>query len=304
MKVQEETYDVGVLVARFQLHELHEAHRALVDHVVSHHSKVLLVLGAAPVPVTQNNPLDISARRQMMRERYPDIDIAYIKDVNDDRLWSKRLDQVIESHITPRQTAVIYGGRDSFIDHYSGRFPTQELVQESWVSGKFVREQIARSATVASPQFRAGVIWAAYSRHPTSFQTIDVAVFNEPEDAVLLGKKEFEKAWRFLGGFVEPKSGSLEQNARREVMEEAAIAITDPWYIMSTPIDDWRYRNEADGIMTALFGAKYQSGRPTPGDDIDQVKWFDLQTLTPADVMPEHHPLLEAVIAAAQRRAH
>lgn len=301
---QEEPYDVGVLVARFQVHRLHEAHKALIQHVIDHHGKVIIILGLAPTAGTKNNPLDYAARSQMIREAFPTVTTAFVKDIGDDRLWSRRLDQVIEQLLTPTQSAVIYGGRDSFIEHYSGKHPTRELVQESWVSGTAMRKEIQRSETIGTEDFRAGVIWATTNRYRTSFQTVDVAILDGDHKRVLLGKRDWEKGYRFIGGFVEAKSPSLEANVRREVHEEAGIAITDPWYIASMAVAEWRYRNEEDGMMTALFGAEYQSGKPTPGDDIDEVKWFDLDSLTSWDLVPEHHPLLAALQAALKAPQH
>jgi len=33
--------------------------------------------------------------------------------------------------------------------------------------------------TIDSLEFRSGVVWAAYNRFPTTFPTVDIAIFNE-----------------------------------------------------------------------------------------------------------------------------
>jgi bifunctional NMN adenylyltransferase/nudix hydrolase len=271
-------YDFGVIVARFQVHELHPAQRDLIEHVRQNHDKVVILLGLSPLPTTLNNPLDFEARKQMILADFPDVNVLYIRDQFDDEVWSRKLDEIVNDIGLPGQSVVLYGGRDSFLPHYKGQFPTRELkdTEDRFLSGTAVRRAIGKAATKGSPDFRAGVIWASQARFPTAYQCVDIAILNEDGTKVLLGRKPNEKKFRFIGGFSDPRSLSLEEDARREVMEEAGVDITDPEYVGSTRVDDWRYRNEPDCIKTALFKCKYRSGRPQPGDDIEEVRWFTL----------------------------
>ena len=291
MQTAEEQYDVGVIVGRFQVHELHAAHRELIDYVCERHEKVIIFLGLSPLMVASNNPLDFEARKQMLLAEYPEVTVLYVKDVFDDEVWSSNLDSQIADLVTPGQTVVLYGGRDSFIAHYKGVFPARELTQSTFMSGTAQRKAIARSRVKASPEFRAGVIWASQARFPTAYTTVDIAILNN-KDQLLLGRKAGEKLYRFIGGFSDPKSPSFEADAIREVREETSLEVGDLKYIGSTVVDDWRYRNEPDGIKTMMFTAKYLHGRPTPGDDIEEVRWFDL---LPGQhtIMPTHRPLME-----------
>ncbi len=50
-------------------------------------------------------------------------------------------------------------------------------------------------------------------------------------------------------------------------------------YEKSFRVDDWRYRSEADKIITSLFSTDFISGDPTGSDDIAEVKWFKLEEL-------------------------
>lgn len=297
-------FDVGVIVGRFQVPELHDAHRALIQHVKDAHDKVIVVLGLAPV-VTIENSLDFESRKQMLLDEFSSLTVMYVKDVNDDKLWSKRLDEIVKNLITPSQSALIYGGRDSFIPFYAGQFETRELKLKAWTSGTEIRKQIARSSTIATADFRKGVVWAASSRFPTSFATVDVAVFNDDETELLLGKKSYETKFRFFGGFTDPADSSYEAAARREVMEEAGITITDPKYVTSMNIDDWRYRGTSDQIKTMFFKTHLLSGRPTPGDDIAQVRWFTVPEIVidwPVLIVDTHWPLLHAVVPNIDRK--
>lgn len=297
MHPAQEQYDVGVIVGRFQVHELHQAHLDLINYVCERHEKVVIFLGLSPLMVSTNNPLDFEARKQMILAHFPDVNVLYIKDVADDEVWSKRLDAMIEDLITPAQSVVLYGGRDSFIDHYKGRFPTQELTQAVFMSGTAERRAIARSRARGSSEFRSGVIWASQSRFPTVYTTVDVAIFNEDRSKILLGRKPNEKLLRLIGGFADPRSSSFEHDARREVAEEAGIEVGGLEYIGSVNVDDWRYRNEPDCIRTMLFTGKYLHGRPTPGDDIEEVRWVPFggpRHFPPMfEIVPEHRPLME-----------
>jgi len=290
MKRKKEKTDVGVLVGRFQVDDLHEAHQDLIDSVAADHEKVLIFLGLSPARVTRNNPLDFEARKQMILSKYPDIKVFYIKDVGNDEKWSRRLDEQISDNIRPTSTVTLYGGRESFISHYVGKYETCEMEQESYVSGSEIRKKIG-DRVKASPDFRAGVIWAAHNQYPKVHPTVDIAIWDEKKEKLLMARKENEDLYRFIGGFAQGKT-TFEENARREVEEEAHIEVSEPRYLESHYVDDWRYRREADGIVTILFEAIHTFGKPTPDDDICELKWFDEKTLSDEDVVKEHRPLL------------
>jgi len=296
MQTATEQYDVGVIVARFQVHELHEAHRDLIRHVCEQHEKVLVVLGKAPLPSSVSNPLDFEARKQMLLDEFPHVTVLYINDQPDDSVWSRKLDDLVIDFKGPLQSAVLYGSRDSFIPYYDGRLPVRELISDSIMSGEAVRKQIARSSTRKSADFRAGVIWATQNRFPTVYTTVDIAILDTPVERILLGRKPNEKLFRFIGGFADPKSDSFETDARREVGEEAGVEVEGLEYIGSCVVDDWRYRREPDCIKTLLFAGRYQFGRPTPGDDIEEVRWFPLE-VSESQIIPTHRPLLRMLRA-------
>ncbi len=294
MEVKTESYDVGVIIGRFQVHELHDAHIDLIQTVCDKHEKVIIFLGLSPLMVTRENPLDFESRKQMLLERFPDVNVLYVKDQYSDEVWSKKLDEQIEDLVSPGQSVVLYGGRDSFLPHYLGKHPTLELVPEAYYSGTEIRKSISRKVK-ASPDFRAGVVWAAHSQFPTVYTTVDVAVYNEDWTRLLLARKAHEKEYRLIGGFADVRSPSFEADARREVQEEAHIAITDPQYVGSFLVDDWRFRREVDKIKTLLFRAKLLSGSPRPDDDIAEVRWFDIDTLNLRDIVPNHREMIEAL---------
>jgi bifunctional NMN adenylyltransferase/nudix hydrolase len=108
-----------------------------------------------------------------------------------------------------------------------------------------------------------------------------------------LARKPDEKKWRFIGGFSDPTSVSLEEDAKREVQEEAGVEVGNITYLGSTLINDWRYRGEIDKIKTALFVAKYVFGKPEGADDVAEVKWVSMNNLNKADIVEPHHVLID-----------
>lgn len=269
---------------------------------MSRHKKVIVVLGVAPVANTINNPLDFESRKQMLMSAYPGLTVLYVKDVNDDLFWSSQLDSIITDVKGPTQSVLLYGSRDSFIDAYCGRFDTYELPTHHVQSGTSLREQIGKAAH-DSPEWRAGVIWASRNRFPTSFQVVDIAIFNRDHSHVLLGHKPGELTWRLIGGFADPDSETLEDDARREVMEEAGVRVHGLEYVGSFTIDDWRYRGEPDSMKSALF-IGWTDEEPSASDDIDDVKWVAVEELDPTayfPIMDNHRPLVTKALMAANR---
>lgn len=293
MKRKYKKTDVGVLVGRFQVDNLHEAHIKLIKGVVDEHEKVIIFLGLSPARVTRNNPLDFESRKQMILDEFPDVNILYIKDNPSDEAWSKNLDEQIADLVGPTSTVTLYGGRESFIRLYHGKYPTCELEQESYVSGSEIRQKVSKKVK-SSPEFRAGVIWGAYNQYPKAIPTVDIAIWNDKSDSLLLARKKDEELYRFIGGFAQ--NGPYEVEARREVSEEAHIEISDPQYLGSHVVDDWRYRREVDKIVTMLFEAKHVFGKPTPDDDIYELRWFEVKKIKEEDLVKEHRPLLKMLL--------
>jgi len=265
---------IAVIIGRFQIHQLHEAHCGLIEEVLSNHKRVILFLGVSPVIGSTFNPLDFNSRKLMIQEKYPELVILSLPDTRDDETWSKNLDSRVRE-IFPIGNVLLYGSRDSFIPHYKGQFETTELEQRIYVSAREIRKQISEEIK-SSSEWRAGVIYGSYNRYPISYQTVDVAVFNDDESQILLARKPEENKYRFVGGFVNPDDNSLEQAASREFKEETGSDILITSYIGSFRILDWRYKSERDKIMTTLFKAKYTSGHLSPSDDIEELRWFNV----------------------------
>lgn len=130
-------------------------------------------------------------------------------------------------------------------------------------------------------------------RYPTSFQTVDVAVFTPDNKQIILCKKKGSDLWQFPGGFADPKSMSLEVDAIREIKEETCVDIDYPVYIGSSLIDDERYRGTENSIKTALFCAHMVKGYPKAQDDIVEAKLFHIKRIDHTMVVNKHRILWE-----------
>ncbi len=137
-------------------------------------------------------------------------------------------------------------------------------------------------------------------KYPTSFQAVDCIILDRSERNILLGKKKDQDKWRFIGGFVDPSDISLEAAADRELGEEVIGIVSNkqPSYVGSFRVDDQRYKDSVDKIMSAVFSihlSKY-SDSLRGGDDIEFVKWFSLEEVEDnyeKIIMPEHFPIVE-----------
>jgi bifunctional NMN adenylyltransferase/nudix hydrolase len=284
-------YEIGVVVARFQVHKLHDGQRNLLDMVYKNHKKVIIFLGISVIPGTKNNPLDFASRKAMIQEAYPKAVVLPLKDNRSDAKWSQVLDSEIKTPYGDL-SAVLYGSRDSFIPYYSGKNPVIEYTTDVFYSGTEVRKEVSREI-LASEDFRAGVIHATYAARPVTYPTVDITVYNE-KGQILLAKKPNEDFYRFIGGFVDRTDENWEQAAKREFSEETGgNAVIDCLsYVCSGAVNDWRYGKTESGIMTTLFIGKFLWGRIEPSDDIASLHWVEPKNINvDKDIMVEHRDL-------------
>lgn len=284
------TTDIGVIVGRFQTNELHAGHKEIIQQVISSHDKVIIFLGISQAINTKRNPLDFITRKLMIEHAFPTGISAILPliDKYSDSVWSKQIDYKVRE-VFPTGSVTLYGSRDSCLSSYLGDFKTLELSPSMYISATNIRESVSKK-TLQSSDFRAGVIYSVYSSYPTAYPTVDLLIFKGGN--VLLGKKDGENMWRFIGGFVDPTDLSLEAAAKREGYEETGLELANFKYLFSSKINDWRYSKVADkGIITTVFSCDFIFGSPSPGDDIAALKWFTLEELKTnySDILIEGH---------------
>lgn len=289
----------AVIVARFQVPYLHEGHVALLNSVKEKHNKVVIVLGVSPLKSSRRNPFDFYTRERMLKQFDPSLVVLPLKDMQSDISWSYQLDDLIQSSF-PNEKFLLYGSRDSFIPNYHGRLQTEELTSQSDFSGTAVREEVS-DKVMDSEHFRLGINYACQNQYTKVYPTVDIAVLRNDSTEILLGRKPNMNEWRLPGGFADATDISFEAAAQRELKEECVGIETDEMrYVASTLIDDWRYRSETDKIITTLFYTNYLSGEAKAGDDLQDVKWFNIaslqQMMTEKQIAEAHIVLIKLLL--------
>lgn len=287
--------DTGVIVARFQVPELHPGHRHLINHVKQIHSNMLIVLGNHGGLRTNHDPLTIPERTAMIREscNWPNLRIESLRDhpFSHDR-WSDWLDELVTSKF-PGHGAIMYGSRQSFLDVYSGKFKKQSVAPLDESSGTAQRAAIQPSSAMSA---REAVIYNEMHRPSIAYSAADVAIVDDARERVLgITKHWFDGLWSLSGGFVDPeKDRHDEDTARRERGEEVLGVTTSDVYLKlgdRIRVDDPRYRKSKDKIFSQLFVTQFRGGSPGAGDDAKGVRWFERDELESMFV-PWHQPLV------------
>lgn len=300
MKSIEPEATVGVIIGRFQVPNLHAGHKELIYSILDRHKKVVVLLGSTPgVLVTRRQPMDFMTRKLMLEEEFHHrLIILPLQDMPDDQDWSEQVDSKIIETFGDHTSVNLYGSRDSFIPHYKGKFHTIALQDSVELSGTEIRKEVSDEVR-QSEDFRKGVIYAAFNKHPTVFPTVDIVAFDSTKEKVALGRKRTdpEGKWRFPGGFLDPRQDScLEDAALREAREEIGdMDFHSPFYLGSTIINDWRYRSEVDSIITSVFEVHARYGAIQAGDDLQEARWFKIDELNEDMICPGHQPILKMI---------
>jgi bifunctional NMN adenylyltransferase/nudix hydrolase len=270
---------IGVIIGRFQVPELHPGHIDLLETVNGLSEKMVILIGTTVAKNTQRDPLDYNTRELMLSNAYWFADIHPLADQKTNEYWSESIDNLLLG-LYPNDDITLYGMRDSFIPCYAGKIPVVELPAKDTSYNATVLRKLAGQKPIDHPYFRMGCIYQSIHRYPISYQAVDLAILNPSADQILLGRREHETQWRFPGGIVDPTDSSLETAIAREAAEEVPGAqLTRFEYISSRRVKDYRYINREDQIMTAFYQAFYMGGEVRAGDDLFEVKWFDIKDL-------------------------
>ncbi len=296
---------VGVVVGRFQVDELHDGHMRLLTLVNVTHENMLVLVGVRPAEPSDTNPLNFMDRYTMIREKFPTALVLPIMDKRDDKVWSRQVDSLIDATYGYGTGAVFHVGRDSFQDHYHGKFRVEEHdfgIDD--VVAKDIRNEI-KDRTLTTAEGRAGAIKAAMNQTHRTTMMVDMFMVRpdgEGDFEILMGKKEGEDLWRLPGGRVDPGE-SFAHAAAREMFEETGMAtsggVVNWTYIGDFNIEDWRCRDtDRVSYRTVLMTAEYFSGKAEGADDLPEVQWIrrDAFALNEKMVVEEHVHLITAGI--------
>jgi len=294
---------VGVVIGRFQTHELHGGHLELLDLVRdAHPGEFLILLGVGRTPATSRSPLPFRARADMLRAVYPTAVILPLRNCRTDEQWSESIDEKITSVFEYRK-ATIYSGRDGCLNSYCGRHKTTAILSTVDSESATERRDAVSVAPIDSPDFRAGVIYAISNHPPRIYNTVDMALMRHVNDfgfqgmEILLGQKVDDgEFWRLPGGMVDYTDETYVNAAVREACEETGLCpgIRAFKYVCDMTISDWRGAADSDvKYHTTLFTAMCPISFAQAGDDLVAVKWFSLSQAQ-QDIAPAHLPLIRA----------
>lgn len=287
---------VGVVIGRFQVHELHAGHRMLLNEAAKH-GKMLVLIGVSPRLVTRDDPLDYASRERMLREAYPQASVSPLYDQPTDEGWSITLDRTINA-MFPVDRPKLYGGRDSFRSHYDGKHEYAEIDEIQVLSGTDLREQVG-NVIQSSRDWRAGAVYAAFNQYPRINPCVDIAILRKGENGtqVLIGKRDRDMGKsRFPGGHIDPTDLCAEDAAKREAMEETGVEITNLRYVCQRKVGSWL--NTTNYVVyTTLFAADYVFGAAKANDDIDEVRWVTIEALQNTSLVNDHVQLAKELKA-------
>ena len=288
---------IGVLVGRFQTPVLLDGHREVIaKFLATKHEKHVVILGIPATKATRHNPFDFNSRKRMLQNEYgSQFDIMYLKDCNDDAEWSRQLDGMIAQM---SDKATIYGVEGNVASKYHGAYGVASLETTAYSNWQESCKSQGRMQYDLE-SWMQGVAWATQQRYPTAYATVDCAIFDDDTMTKLwMARKPQEPYYRFVGGFVDPNlDDSHEDAAIREAREETCMDCEVKQYLGSYKIDDWRYRDEDDKIITSLFAMVRRGGVPHPHDDVEELRLVDLRDI-PDDlnIMPEHRAMFDSLV--------
>lgn len=278
---------VGVVIGRFQTPHLHKGHCSVLSRA-GEQNHLLVFVGVHGTPGAYGQELDFSTRKLMIQKKFPKAIVLPLRDCPVDEMWSKQLDRKI-SEIFPFSPVSFYYGRDSFLPHYMGRYKTFiEVEEEKSYNATALREECYRKIS-HMPDFRHGVFYGLANRFPTVSPTVDIAITRDDYTKVLLGKKNDGRGWRFPGGFIDIADESAEAAAAREAVEETNLYLLpeNAEYICSRKVKDWR-NTARNSVMTYFYHFEYLHGHAKAGDDLSEIKWFEIEQLKNVHIVDEH----------------
>jgi len=288
----------AVVVGRFQVSKLHHGHIALLD-AANRHEQLIIVVGVHPLPASCDNPLDFVSRHGMLKRAYPEAVIIPLEDTPSDQRWSQQLDALIQQHARNPLEVILYAGRDSFADSYSGIYPIRGINAVEEHSGRNMRQQLGQQSA-SSEDFRHGVIYATHRFRSRFHLTVDIAVLCSFKNEIhlLLGQKANRAdAWRFPGGFVDANDESSEAAARRELTEETGLETCEKFSLIGNyRVKDWRESHEQH-FFTCFYLVWVEHQSLEAADDLSLIQWHSIDEVPRLNFADGHGKLADALLS-------
>lgn len=136
----EKKESTAVIIGRFQVPYLHLGHIYLISHALQNYDKVVVLMGTTEEK-DERNPYSALERSGVIWRVFPQVNVRMIRDYpEDDEMWSYFVDRRASMFPNP----VLLHSRDSFKDHYKGKYPLKEIPELPGYSGTKLREEVKR----------------------------------------------------------------------------------------------------------------------------------------------------------------
>lgn len=188
-----------------------------------------------------------------------------------------------------------------------------EVFLESLGDTKTLKQEVGISEDIG-----ADIAQQVENHYPIIYPTVDVAIVRLPteeeesadsqynyvnDNFILMGRKGATQKFSFVGGFVDKADPSYEDAAEREVYEETGWKLSKDHYsyIFSQKVEDPRYKNTKDGIMTMFFEVyTRETSLPDmdkiPDKEFKEFKWVRAHKSSLHLITDTHIPLFRQYI--------
>jgi bifunctional NMN adenylyltransferase/nudix hydrolase len=310
---------VGIIYAPFQVPDIGRSEYAdILDGIKHDHETLIFLLPVRRMPPSPSVPLDFRTRKGMLeydgydlvfpvtQHKYPKDQVAALDAAIGTAMGSLQNARYVG---TPVTLWVDSSFETTYREHTKKK---HRLKSKSFIAIERTLREGSFSDVERNEYFRHGVIDALHAQFPVQFPVVDIAIFRRTDSPsttqLLLGRKPGETNFRFPGGFKDRTDKSLEVSVIREAQEETLAAGVDgtkvftyPKYIGSMNVNEWRYADDPWGIVTMFFRVDF-TGKESDikaGDDLEEVKWFDLEEIKASNfpIEGEHVHLLRMLIS-------
>lgn len=291
----------GIVFLPFQTASLLDVHTGVIEEALRNHEQVIIALPVRRITPSKRSPLSFTVRETMIKHIYQEqVIVVAVPDTKyvEDKITA--LETAVCAPFSEMRGKVVLYTTEKFANLYKGKWKV-EIVPDV-----LNLEEQDRRDTIPGALQSFGMVYALNAMFPISWSTVDICIFRKVKGKImiLLGKKPGERGWRFPGGFKDREDPNYETAVFRESGEEIlrqdvdpTTVLTEPFYIGSLNINDWRYEDEIDGITTLFYGIEFTGtdDQIEANDDIAESQWFELEALV-EDVMEGEHKKLLAIL--------
>lgn len=280
---------LGVIIGRFQVHKLHEGHKSLIQYSLDRHDKTLIIIGCSKI-TDINNPLPYYFVTEMILSTFNsnNLIIDYQNDIIDDDIkWSKEIDKTIKKYSVEDKPVFLYGSRNSFKNHYFGKYEVNTIPEVKNLSGTDIREEV-KNSWHCSEDIRRGVIWAIGNKSDEYVWTkgkdivmVGTSALIVKDNKILLLKRKGshgEGTWATPGGHID-FGESPEDCVVREMREEVGV-LTNEKPIFLGITNDY-FKNECKHYITLWYKINHTFGDAiiNSKNEMSDIGWFDINKL-------------------------